>query len=122
MLETLSIRNIVLVEKLDIDFGKGLCVLTGETGAGKSILLDALGLALGNRADFSLIRTNSMKGTVSATFNISNNQEARDILQKNDIDAEESVNLRRILKNFCHHKGATTHKNQISLISKLLSF
>ncbi len=97
MLETLSIRNIVLVEKLDIDFGKGLCVLTGETGAGKSILLDALGLALGNRADFSLIRTNTMKGTVSATFNISNNQEARDILQKNDIDAEESVNLRRIL-------------------------
>ncbi|PPR78363.1 MAG: DNA repair protein RecN [Alphaproteobacteria bacterium MarineAlpha2_Bin1] len=97
MLETLSIRNIVLVEKLDVDFEKGLCVLTGETGAGKSILLDALGLALGNRADLSLIRTNTSKGTVSATFNIRNNQEVIEILQNNDIDVENSVNLKRTL-------------------------
>ncbi len=108
MLETLSIRNIVLVEKLDIEFEKGLCVLTGETGAGKSILLDALGLALGNRADFSLIRSNSNKGTVSATFDVRNNQEVQDILDSNDIDLENSINLRRTLnidgksKAFCN--------------------
>lgn len=108
MLETLSIRNIVLVEKLDIEFEKGLCVMTGETGAGKSILLDALGLALGNRADFSLIRSNSNKGTVSATFDVRNNQEVQDILDSNDIDLENSINLRRTLnidgksKAFCN--------------------
>ena len=56
MLVQLSIRNIVLIEKLDLEFSSGLTVLTGETGAGKSILLDALGLALGSRADFSLVR------------------------------------------------------------------
>ena len=70
MLESLSIRYIVLVEEVDIDFDVGVCVLTGETGAGKSILLDALGLALGSRADLSLIRANTKKGSVTATFNI----------------------------------------------------
>ena len=56
MLATLSIRDVVLIEHLDIDFQAGLCVLTGETGAGKSILLDALGLALGFRAEARLVR------------------------------------------------------------------
>ncbi len=56
MLTRLSIRNIVLIEALDLSFARGLGVLTGETGAGKSILLDALGLVLGNRADSGLVR------------------------------------------------------------------
>ena len=56
MLQSLSIRNVVLIDKLDLDFKSGLSVLTGETGAGKSILLDSLGLVLGNRAETSLIR------------------------------------------------------------------
>ena len=57
MLARLSIRDIVLIERLDIEFSRGLAVLTGETGAGKSILLDSLGLALGARADSGLVRT-----------------------------------------------------------------
>ena len=68
MLTRLSIRNIVLIEALDLAFGRGLGVLTGETGAGKSILLDALGLVLGNRADSGLVRGGEDRASVSASF------------------------------------------------------
>ena len=68
MLTRLAIRNIVLIEALDLEFGRGLGVLTGETGAGKSILLDALGLVLGNRADSGLVRAGEDKASVSASF------------------------------------------------------
>ncbi|MCC6827562.1 MAG: DNA repair protein RecN [Novosphingobium sp.] len=68
MLTRLSIRNIVLIEALDLDFGGGLGVLTGETGAGKSILLDALGLVLGNRADSALVRAGEDRASVTASF------------------------------------------------------
>ena len=68
MLTRLAIRNIVLIEALDLDFGRGLGVLTGETGAGKSILLDSLGLVLGNRADSGLVRAGEPKASVSASF------------------------------------------------------
>ena len=70
MLVHLSIRNIVLIQSLDLEFAAGLSVLTGETGAGKSILLDALGLALGSRADFSLIREGADKASVTAAFDV----------------------------------------------------
>lgn len=68
MLTRLSIRNIVLIEALDLDFARGLAVLTGETGAGKSILLDALGLVLGDRAETSLVRSGEDKASVTASF------------------------------------------------------
>ena len=68
MLTALSIANIVLIERLDLDFEAGLGVLTGETGAGKSILLDALGLALGARADSALVRQGTDKAQVTASF------------------------------------------------------
>src|SRR3546814_1515878 len=68
MLTRLAIRNIVLIEALDLEFGRGLGVLTGETGAGKSILLDSLGLVLGDRAEASLIRGGEDKASVSASF------------------------------------------------------
>ncbi len=70
MLTRLSIRNIVLIEALDLDFAGGLGVLTGETGAGKSILLDALGLVLGNRADSGLVRTGEERASVTASFDL----------------------------------------------------
>ena len=68
MLTGLSIRDVVLIEALDLSFGPGLGVLTGETGAGKSILLDALGLALGARADTGLVRQGAGQAAVTATF------------------------------------------------------
>ncbi|MBP6364060.1 MAG: AAA family ATPase, partial [Novosphingobium sp.] len=68
MLTRLSIRNVVLIEALDLDFSGGLGVLTGETGAGKSILLDALGLALGARAESGLVRSGADQASVTASF------------------------------------------------------
>ena len=68
MLTSLSIRNVVLIEALDLSFASGLGVLTGETGAGKSILLDALGLVLGDRADSGLVRAGEDQASVTATF------------------------------------------------------
>ena len=70
MLVNLSIRNIVLIEKLDLTWRAGLCTLTGETGAGKSILLDALALATGARGDAGLVRSGAEQGTVTAAFDI----------------------------------------------------
>ena len=68
MLISLAIRDIILIERLDLEFERGLCALTGETGAGKSILLDALGLALGGRAERALVRAGAAQGSVSAAF------------------------------------------------------
>jgi DNA repair protein RecN (Recombination protein N) len=71
MLKTLSIRNVVLIDSLDIDFSNGLIVFSGETGAGKSILLDSLGLLLGSKAEISLIRTGADKLSVTGVFEVS---------------------------------------------------
>ena len=70
MLQTISLRDFVIVDKLELDFSSGFTVLTGETGAGKSILLDALGLVLGERADSSQIREGSNRAEISALFRI----------------------------------------------------
>ena len=68
MLRELLVKNIVLIESLNVHFKNGLSVLTGETGAGKSILLDSIGLILGNRVDFNLIRNNENVASVTAIF------------------------------------------------------
>ena len=68
MLISLAIRDIILIERLELEFERGLCALTGETGAGKSILLDALGLALGGRAERTLVRAGAAQGSVHAGF------------------------------------------------------
>lgn len=96
MLSRLSIRDIVLIEKLDIDFSAGLSVLTGETGAGKSILLDALSLALGARGDASLVRHGAAQGQVTAVFDVPRNHPARALLTDNAIDDDGDIILRRL--------------------------
>jgi DNA repair protein RecN (Recombination protein N) len=90
MLARLSIRDIVLIERLDIEFASGLAVLTGETGAGKSILLDAFALALGGRGDAGLVRHGAEQGQVTATFDIPKNHPAAAILAANGIDGAVS--------------------------------
>ena len=97
MLSTLRIQNVVLIEKLDIAFQNGLCTLTGETGAGKSILLDSLGLATGARADSGLVRKGADKASVTATFEVSPDHIAKDILAEQDLEFEEILMLRRTL-------------------------
>src|SRR5437763_1570608 len=96
MLARLSIRDIVLIERLDIDFASGLSVLTGETGAGKSILLDAFALALGARGDASLVRNGVEQGQVTALFEVAPGHLARAILAANDIADEDQLILRRV--------------------------
>ncbi len=96
MLSRLSIRDIVLIERLDIDFAAGLSVLTGETGAGKSILLDALSLALGARGDASLVRHGASQGQVTAVFDVPLNHPARAILTDNALDDDGDIILRRV--------------------------
>src|SRR3984893_13993631 len=96
MLTRLSIRDIVLIDRLDIDFAGGLAVLTGETGAGKSILLDSFALALGARGDSGLVRQGAEQGQVTAAFDVPMNHPARAILAANDIPADEDLILRRV--------------------------
>lgn len=97
MLRVLSIRNIVLIERLDMEFEAGLSVLTGETGAGKSILLDALGLALGQRADAGLVRADAEQGSVVAAFSLEPGGPASRLLARLDLDAGEELLLRRVI-------------------------
>jgi DNA repair protein RecN (Recombination protein N) len=96
MLSRLSIRDIVLIDRLDIDFGSGLAVLTGETGAGKSILLDAFALALGARGDAALVRDGAEHGQVTAAFEIGDHHPARTILADNGLSGEDELILRRV--------------------------
>ncbi|WP_019221489.1 DNA repair protein RecN [Bartonella senegalensis] len=96
MLIQLSIHNIVLIETLDIHFTAGLSVLTGETGAGKSILLDALSLALGGRGDASLVRHGADRGQVTAVFDVPVSHPVRQFIRENGFDDEGDIILRRI--------------------------
>src|SRR5690349_8981337 len=96
MLARLSIRDIVLIDRLDIDFGSGLAVLTGETGAGKSILLDAFALALGARGDVALVRDGAEQGQVIAAFEIGQDHPARMVLADNGLTGEDELILRRV--------------------------
>jgi len=96
MLSRLSIRDIVLIDRLDIDFAGHLAVLTGETGAGKSILLDSFALALGGRGDQSLVRQGAEQGQVTAAFEVGSRHPARAILAANDIADEDTLILRRV--------------------------
>ena len=96
MLIQLSIRDIVLIERLDLAFEAGLSVLTGETGAGKSILLDSLSLALGGRGDGGLVRHGEDKGQVTAVFDVGGNHSARKLLRENGIDDDGDLIFRRI--------------------------
>jgi DNA repair protein RecN (Recombination protein N) len=96
MLARLSIRDIVLIERLDIEFSRGLAVLTGETGAGKSILLDAFALALGGRGDAGLVRHGAEQGQVTAVFDVPKGHPASDILSDNGLDDTGEMILRRV--------------------------
>ena len=99
MLHSLTVSNIVLIERLTLSFDRGLTVLTGETGAGKSILLDALGLALGSRADFRLIREGEDTAQVSAVFHPPADHPAWARLAESDIPRDDELILRRRLKS-----------------------
>src|ERR1700723_2529604 len=95
MLTALSIRDVVLIERLDLSFGAGLTVLSGETGAGKSILLDSLGLALGARADAGLVRAGADHASVTACFASPPGHPVQALLEAQGLETEDDVVLRR---------------------------
>ena len=92
MLNELHIENIAVIERADISFGKGLNVLTGETGAGKSIVIDSIGAVLGERVSRELVRRGAEKGLVTASFDVAG---CEDWLQENDIEADDELIIQR---------------------------
>lgn len=97
MLQNLSIRDFIIVEALDLEFSAGFTTLTGETGAGKSILIDALSLALGARNDGEVTRKGSEKADITASFFIKNNLLAQNWLTKNELETDDELILRRVI-------------------------
>lgn len=97
MLTSLSIRDFVLIERLDLEFAHGLVVLTGETGAGKSILLDALGLATGGRAERGFIRSGGAQASVTAVFDPPGDHPARNVLSGNGLESDGALIFRRAI-------------------------
>ncbi|MGH8464402.1 MAG: AAA family ATPase, partial [Pseudomonas sp.] len=97
MLLHLSVHNYAIVEHLDLELARGMSVITGETGAGKSIMLDALGLTLGDRADSGVVRPGADKADILATFDLVDIPEARTWLAERDLDNDGPCILRRVI-------------------------
>ena len=105
MLQTLSIRDFIIVETLDLEFSSGFTTLTGETGAGKSILIDALSLALGARNEGEVTRKGCDKADISASFFIKNNALAKNWLVENELEASQENQAELILRRVIYADG-----------------
>ena len=121
MLISLSIHNIVLIDKAEITLSSGLCILSGETGSGKSILLDALGLAIGFRANFRLIGSDENKAQVAAEFDISQNQICKNFLSENDLLDTESPDHLRIRRAINENSVNKIFVNDVAIGVNLLA-
>ena len=125
MLLELTIENIALIEQLRIEFARGFNVLTGETGAGKSIVVDSVNLALGGRADRDIIRTGAEKGSVQALFDISGNAKAIEFAREQGIEVEDGmIVVRRELsrggRNLCRVSGVIVPLNVLKTLTAML--
>jgi DNA repair protein RecN (Recombination protein N) len=125
MLEQLTIQNFALVARLDLELRPGMTAITGETGAGKSIMLDALGLALGDRADLDVIRFGEERADVSASFSLVGQQEAGDWLREHDfLEADDLCILRRVLsrdgRSRAYINGQSTTLAELRTLGEML--
>ncbi|MHB8354743.1 MAG: AAA family ATPase, partial [Burkholderiales bacterium] len=124
MLRALSIRNFVIVEHLDLEFDAGFTVLTGETGAGKSILIEALSLALGARAETGIVRSGAERAEVIAEFQVAEADPAGQWLQENELWSDDGCVLRRILdksgKSRAFINGSSVPVQQLKTLSEWL--
>jgi len=105
MLTHIHVRNLAIVDEIDVELTAGMTALTGETGAGKSILVDALGLVLGDRADSSFIRHACDRAEISAGFDLQDNNSATDWLGRHDLDMDGECQLRRIISREGRSRG-----------------
>ena len=120
MLDSLTIQNIVLIEKLDLKFHPGLTILSGETGAGKSILLDSLGLALGGRSDLGLVRAGEQEASVSVSFLVTKNHPACQLLEQNDITLGDKISIRRKITKDGRSRAMVNEQNvNVNFLKKL---
>ena len=124
MLQKLTIKNVALIERLNIEFDNGFNVLTGETGAGKSIIIDAVNLALGERASKELIKSGADKASVEAEFNISRIPAAKRVLEENELDYDDELLISRELsasgKNVCRVNGTLVNLATLKQITDQL--
>ena len=125
MLLELNIANIALIESLRIEFAQGFNVLTGETGSGKSIVVDCMNLVLGGRADRDFVRTGAEKGSVQALFDIAKNSAAKAILGEMDIDCEDGMvavsrEISRSGRNICRISGVIVPLNTLRRLTGTL--
>lgn len=124
MLNCLEIKNIAIIDNLSVNFNKGLNVLSGETGAGKSIIIDSLNFALGKRADKSLIRYGTDSASVTAFFDISNSENVQKLLEEFDIEQEEELMIKRTMsvdgKNSCLINGQKVTLSMLKQLTSLL--
>ena len=121
MLKSLIINNIVLIDKAEIEFEKGLCILSGETGSGKSILLDALGLAIGFRSNSRLIGSHDNKSNVIAEFDISSNQQCQEILSSNEISNSHNPYQLIIRRTLSENISSKVFVNDVPISVNLLA-
>jgi DNA repair protein RecN (Recombination protein N) len=123
MLNYISIKNIVLIEKLELNFRDGFTVLTGETGAGKSIVIDAINLILGKRAEKRLIRKGQDEATVSAVFSVSKNQELKKLILGKGLNIDNELILRRnILSNGRSQSFLNDESISLNLMKEISNF
>ncbi len=124
MLSHINISNFAIVESLDLDIPNKLCVITGETGAGKSIMIDALGLALGNRADSGSVRHGADKADILASFDIETNQAAQNWLNQHDLDEDGECILRRVInkdgRSRSYINGRPTPMSSLKTLGEML--
>ena len=124
MLETIQIKNFAIIDDLQLEFGQGMTALTGETGAGKSILLDAIQLVLGDRADSDSVKSGSEKADISVTFNISNHAKAIRWLSANELGDQGECLIRRVIHNNGRSKafinGCASTLSQLKQLGELL--
>ena len=124
MLSRIEIRNFAIIQSLDLDWSTGMTVITGETGAGKSIVIDALGLVLGERADSSVIYSGSKQAEVSASFDLEPTSAAYQWLLDNELGEEGECILRRVIakegRSKCFINGRSATQSQLKAIGSLL--
>lgn len=124
MLTLLSIRNYAIVDQLELELNRGMTVVSGETGAGKSIMLDALGLSLGARAQSDCVREGTDRAEITACFDIRNLSEARDWLAEHELEGDEECQLRRVItregRSRSFINGRPTPLTQVRELGQLL--
>ena len=124
MLKSLEVKDYALIEHISIEFGSGLNIITGETGAGKSILIDAMSLLLGERASTEVIRKGAQKSVVEGIFDVKENKKVKSLLEENDVDFTDEMIIRREISlkgtNRCFINDTPVNLNLIKDVGNLL--